>query len=221
MLLVIGSGRYVLHNSHNCSLDTEPSRVVILLLGFASLTIALDLVAAADDTNLDLDEFALETFVEGESVGRFHILGHGLLDQDARLGRYGKRLQVSDVITRRNIGPSLDLLKSQAFIRTKLVEQEKDDHAICRYIQVVATFLERSILLGDLGEDSLDVRRSHIGEPSKLSSGVLLAVELLEAAFEFVYDKRVVASRSFILFVCGCATHSLKRPCHAGQDIDG
>src|SRR4051812_40749363 len=104
---------YPLHNSHNCRLNAEASRVIVLLLRLSSLTVTLNLVAAADDTNLDLDKLALEALVEREAVARFDIFRHGLFDQYTRLGRHRERLQVPDQIVGWNVGPGLDLLKSQ------------------------------------------------------------------------------------------------------------
>jgi hypothetical protein len=70
----------ILHNAHDGGFDTNNARVIVLLLSLASLPVTLDLVPAADYTNLDFYEIALEAFVEEELVRGLDIFTHGLLD---------------------------------------------------------------------------------------------------------------------------------------------
>jgi hypothetical protein len=55
---------YVLHDSHDSSLDAKLPGIIVLLFCLSSLTVALDLVTVADNANLDFYELAIEAFVE-------------------------------------------------------------------------------------------------------------------------------------------------------------
>jgi len=87
-----GEQKDILHDAHNGSLDIEAARIVVLLLRLLALLVALDLVAGADDADLDLDELALEVVVEGEAVSGVDFSAHGLLDEESGFGGDGERL---------------------------------------------------------------------------------------------------------------------------------
>ena len=95
---VSGIGRHVLHDAHDSSLDGEATGVVVLLLCLLALLVAFDLVAGADDTNLDLDELTLEVLVEREAIARVDFTAHRLLHEESCLWCHRKRLQVASQI---------------------------------------------------------------------------------------------------------------------------
>lgn len=89
----------VLHDSNNSRFDGEATGVVVLLLGFLALFVAFDLVASADDADLDLDELTLEVLVERETIAGVDVAAHRLFDQEPRFGRHSKRLKVASQVT--------------------------------------------------------------------------------------------------------------------------
>lgn len=66
-------GGYILHDAHNSRLDSEATGIVVLLLSLLSLLVAFDFVAGTDDSDLDLDELALEVLVKGEAIARVDV----------------------------------------------------------------------------------------------------------------------------------------------------
>lgn len=113
----------VLHDAHNRRLNSEATRVVVFLFSLLAVLVAFDLIASADDADLDLDELAFEVLVERETVARVDFTAHRLLDEEPCLGCHGERLKVTSQIAGRDVGACLDLVKRDRGSGRKVVEE--------------------------------------------------------------------------------------------------
>ena len=70
----------ILHDSHDCRLDAESSRVIVLPLCFFAFAITFYLVSARHYAHLDAVELALEALVKGKSVRWLYVFAHWVFD---------------------------------------------------------------------------------------------------------------------------------------------
>lgn len=87
---------YVLHNSHDGSLNARPAFIAHLLFRLPSFVLTLDFIpGAADNTDSDLGEHALKVLVVEETICRLDIPAHRLFPENSRLRCHSERLEIS------------------------------------------------------------------------------------------------------------------------------